>query len=36
MRQLFGVIVTLFALALVYPGIWLLSWGNRLVSERNK
>lgn len=36
MRQLFGVIVTLFALVLLYPGIWLLQIGNDLVSEGNK
>lgn len=32
MRKLIGVIVTLFALALLYPGIFLLEIGNRMVK----
>ena len=36
MKQFIGVLVTLFALVLLYPGIWLLQIGNDLVSEGNK
>lgn len=32
MKKFLGVVVTMLALLLLYPGIALLSWGNRLVK----
>lgn len=32
MRKLIGVVITLLALSLLYPGIYLLEIGNRMVK----